>query len=303
MGALKNFFRYLPLSQSDLARGLYVSGGGYALIPPGTPYPPARHPRGHHFSWARGRALSAHQIVYVSRGGGRFESAAAGSAEVRPGDVMLLFPGVWHRYAPHADTGWDEHWVEFGGPFVRTLYDETGLDGARPVVHVGGDPEFLGLYSRVMSEVELERVGHQHVLAATTVRIIAEVGVTPTRRAFRDTTIERAIERAKAIFAKSAGVSLNMEEVAERLDVGYTWFRRMFKEYTGMSPGQYHLQLRVGRARRLLENTSLTVSQIADACGFTTDRYFVRLFREKTGTTPGEYRKAQSWSAGDRANS
>ena len=109
--------------------------------------------------------------------------------------------------------------MEFGGSFAETLYGEAGLDSSRPVVHVGIDQAFLERYYRVMAEIEGERVGHQQVLSAMTVRIIAEVGVIPTRRAFRDTMIERAIERAKAIFTKSADASLNMPE-------GTWYFRR-----------------------------------------------------------------------------
>jgi AraC-like ligand binding domain len=38
---------------------------------------------------------------------------------VDAGQVIFLFPGVWHRYRPDEKTGWDEHWVGFDGDVAR----------------------------------------------------------------------------------------------------------------------------------------------------------------------------------------
>ena len=287
----KSFFRYLPLSDDDRERGLFVSAGGYTLIQPHTPYPPAQHPPDHDFQWERGRVLSAHQIIYISRGRGTFEATGCGKTAIEAGDVFLLFPGIWHRYAPDPETGWDEHWLECGGTNLKRLYREADLDAAHPVVRVGVSDAFLQFFYEMAAEMESERVGYQSILAAIATRIIAETGVRPKRQVFQNTDIEKTIDRAKALLIKHSDAQLSMEKVAGELNVGYTWFRRMFREYTGMSPGHYHLQLRLNRAQGLLQNTNLTVSQVAAATGFTTDRYFVRLFREKTGRTPGEYRR------------
>jgi hypothetical protein len=252
LSKLKSFFRYLPLSELDYKRGLYVSAGGYTLIPPGIPYPPTTHPSDHHFEWSRGRTLQAHQIVYVSRGRGRFESEPTGEVAIEAGDAFLLFPGVWHRYSPDQATGWDEHWLECGGEFLGKIYSDGALSSSQPVIRIGVEQAFLQLFYELAAEIEGERIGYQQVLGALTMRIVTGIATIPRRRAFSDTRIEGIIERAKAIFVKHADAPLNMEEVAEQLAVGYTWFRRMFREYSGMSPGQYHLQLRLARARQLL---------------------------------------------------
>jgi len=290
---LKTFFRYLPLSDEDRRRGLYVSAGGYTLIPAHMPYPPTEHPPDHDFHWERGRVLSAHQIVYLSRGRGIFEADGRSPIDVEAGDAFLLFPDAWHRYAPDPETGWDEHWFECSGSYLKSLYREAGLARERPVVRLGISDAFLKHFYEMAAEMEAERVGHQAVLAAIATRVIAELGVLPRRHVFQNSDIGKTIDRAKAILVKQSDVSLNMEDVAEQLNVGYTWFRRMFREYTGMSPGHYHLQLRLNRAQSLLHNTNLTVSQIAHATGFTTERYFIRIFREKIGQTPGAFRKGR----------
>jgi AraC-like DNA-binding protein len=80
-------------------------------------------------------------------------------------------------------------------------------------------------------------------------------------------------------------------DLARRLGVGYTWFRRTFAHHQGLSPHQYRLQMRVGRARTLLSETTLTVKEVAFRCGFESEQYFCRLFRSKTGASPGAWRR------------
>ena len=56
---------------------------------------------------------------------------------------------------------------------------------------------------------------------------------------------------------------LTPEEIASRLGLGYSWFRRMFKEYTGVSPAQYQLQQKLLKAKELLTSSSMNISEIA----------------------------------------
>ncbi|QJI27422.1 helix-turn-helix transcriptional regulator [Pseudomonas sp. ADAK18] len=69
-------------------------------------------------------------------------------------------------------------------------------------------------------------------------------------------------------------------------------FARMFRESFGLPPHQYLLARRVNRARELLRSSSLPLSEIALACGFSSASHFTNRFRQSMGATPGEYRQA-----------
>jgi transcriptional regulator GlxA family with amidase domain len=86
---------------------------------------------------------------------------------------------------------------------------------------------------------------------------------------------------------------VHVADLARGLGVSYSWFRRTFAHHTGLSPHQYRLQLKVGRARTLLRETALTVKEVAFRCGFESEQYFCRLFRRKTGLAPGEWRRSK----------
>lgn len=98
-------------------------------------------------------------------------------------------------------------------------------------------------------------------------------------------------ERAKELMALRIDQQIDMETLASELKVGYSWFRRIFKRHTGVSPNQYHMQIRLDKARNLLLSTDLSVKEISDQLGYQTQDYFSSLFKKKTGLSPSVFRR------------
>lgn len=63
-------------------------------------------------------------------------------------------------------------------------------------------------------------------------------------------------------------------------------FRRLFKEYTGLSPIDYRNDLRLTAARGKLQSGEYNVSEVAELCGFSNLSFFIRLYKNKYGYTP-----------------
>lgn len=287
---MKQFYRYLPLSKEAQNRGLYIIAGGYAFIPSHTPYPPLQHPDDHHFRWDKGRTLQEFQILYITRGGGLFESRHGGLYTVKTGMMFVLFPNEWHRYSPHEATGWDEYWIAFQGKFASHIIEETLFSLEKPVLEVGSEEKLLKEYLQVTEELRHEVVGHQNIMTAHLQMILGLSTAIPLRRNFADTEQSLIIDRAKCLLLERSNQAVNIENLAAELNVGYSWFRRSFSEYTGLSPAQYHLQLRLSRAREQLRVTTLPVTTISQQLGFQSPEYFARIFKEKLGYSPREFR-------------
>ena len=92
------------------------------------------------------------------------------------------------------------------------------------------------------------------------------------------------------IIRRHIGDNLPPEEIARRLNIGYTWFRRTFRAYVGIAPAQYQLQLRHNKARELLTTTDRTVSEIAAELGFENVSQFSAFFRQREKITATQYR-------------
>jgi AraC family transcriptional regulator len=85
---------------------------------------------------------------------------------------------------------------------------------------------------------------------------------------------------------------IKLHALAGLCGVGVAHFIRLFKSSTGSSPYQYVLGLRVGRAKVLLGDYSLTLADVAQSCGFANQQHLQSTFRRMTGITPGAYRRS-----------
>lgn len=289
-GKAETFFRYLPVSEGLREWGMYVASVGYSRIPEGHPYPPTQHPADHHFTWVQGRVLAAPTLVYITRGQGVFESSASGSLKVQEGNLFVLFPGVWHRYSPDSATGWDEHWVEFDGDCAQRFLAQKDLRPSAPILTVGLDDRFVDLFGAMIDCVREEAYGFEYQLAGLALQVLALAIAAQGRQRFASDAVGAVVSRAKCILVENLTTNVDLPALARELNVSYTWFRKVFKEYTGFSPRQFQLHHRIHRASQLLAGTTLPVGEIADRLGFQTVYYFSELFKRRMGCSPQAYR-------------
>ncbi|HEY2329020.1 MAG TPA: AraC family transcriptional regulator [Verrucomicrobiae bacterium] len=291
------FFRYFPISVRDRKWGWYVTTAGETRLLPRQPYPPSGHPKGYHFDWTKGRVLDCHALVYISHGRGSFESRLGARQPIEAGQIILLFPGVWHRYRPDAETGWDEHWVGFDGAVARRWVKNNFFSPHKPVFKPGQEEKWLVLFTELITVIKLNRPALQQVMAGFAAQMLGLLYSGQQAGLAGDDQALLIVQRAITKMQTELENGLNAEALARELNVSYSSFRHTFQQHTGSSPHQYLLELRLVRARNLLTQTALSVKEIAQEAGFDDEHYFCRFFKMKTGLTPGQWRvrlKAQA---------
>ncbi len=85
---------------------------------------------------------------------------------------------------------------------------------------------------------------------------------------------------------------LSIPQIASLCGISDIYFRRLFKEYSGLSPIDYRQKAKLERAKMLLRYEDITAAQIAQLLHFSSTSYFCRLFKKYTGKSPIEYRKS-----------
>ena len=90
--------------------------------------------------------------------------------------------------------------------------------------------------------------------------------------------------------------ALTRDEIAARVGLSRRQLERLFRRYLNTSPARYYLRLRLERARLLLAQTTMPVTEIAFACGFTSASHFSKCYRDMFGRTPRDERRAGSRS-------
>lgn len=88
---------------------------------------------------------------------------------------------------------------------------------------------------------------------------------------------------------------LSIGQIASTCNVSEVYFRKIFKEYSGLSPAQYRLETKICRAKNYLKQDDFSLSEIAERLGFAETSYFIRVFKKHTGITPGAYRTKQKF--------
>ena len=82
-----------------------------------------------------------------------------------------------------------------------------------------------------------------------------------------------------------------LDRLAAQAGLSKFHFQRLFKRATGVSPSQYHINIRLNEARRLLRETKMSVVDVSLEVGYADPSHFARLFRRETGLSPSDYRR------------
>ncbi len=287
-----NFYRYLPLSDQDEEWGLSVLNAGCTSIKPNQSYPYKEHPAHHYFNWENGRILNEFQLVYITCGEGIFESSSLEKTIIKEGSVIFLFPGEWHRYKPSEDTGWDEYWVGFKGQIAENIFEGSFFSRKKPVQFIGFKEEIVALLIELMEQTKKEIPGYQPLISGAVLYILGKIhAVCKQQKIQREDNVHLIINKAIVLLRTRMDEQIAMQDIAAELQVSYAWFRKMFKLYTGMAPQQYLIQLKIEKAKLLLNNLNKSVKEIAYELNFEYPLNFSKLFKEKVGLSPGQYRK------------
>ncbi len=290
---MRDSFKYLTVGEEDTNWGLFLNAIGSSTIESGNIYPPTEHPSGYYFNWNEGRVLQEFQINYITEGVGIFENKF-GKFTIKPGSIIFTFPGVWHRYKPLAKSGWVENYIGFNGKIAKELLSHPLFTPKQAVLHVGIKEELLDTYLKIFNLVENEQPGFQQIASGMVMKLLGYIISFEKQKGFSGKRIAKVIEEARFMMRQDVEQAINLKEVAEQYNVGYSYFRQMFKKYTGVSPGQYHLQLRIIRAKELLISTNKSIKEISYELGFQSIYYFSNLFKKKEGKNPSEFRKGRS---------
>lgn len=183
-------------------------------------------------------------------------------------DAMLAEFNVLQALVPLSERG-----IEIFGPPAREI-GQMVMDLCHAPPAKG-----LGLFVEI-----LERIHHtdsRRVLASA--RFVTTFAPISEKRRHR---IDAAIQLVQS------EPHLSMQEICTRIDLTEAFFSRSFKAVTGMNFSAYIRTVRIGRARTLLAETDLAVTEICYDSGFSNLSNFNRAFLLETGMTPRAYRKA-----------
>jgi len=201
---------------------------------------------------------------------------------MHPGDVVYRLPMEEHRLRSR-NGEWEYRWIAFDGPGARDFMLSYGYP--RTCFHAGICPHELFISFENHLRDRTPYAWRQMV--ADVVSILAAAGGCNEESSLENRILRETIRICKENFGNP---NLNVNALAERLEIDRSTLRRIFRKKMNQLPSEYLSQLRLQHAFSMLKQTFLPLSEIACRSGFQDVNYFCRVIRKSTGRTPSELR-------------
>ncbi|MNI27123.1 HTH-type transcriptional activator RhaR [compost metagenome] len=229
-------------------------------------------------------ALHTHQcyeLVYYIRGNGT----------TRLGDVTYRYqPGMFtiiRPFTPHDEKRETDTDVLFIGFQLHagTVQLRDGL------YEDHSEGQILSLLERLLEELQQKKAFYAAKLNLLVGEMLIEL-LRNDNYDFSDSSADKMIY-ARNYIDENLSQKIRVEALADLVGYSYDRFRHLFKEKYNLSPISYLMSKRLERAKRLLAQTDLSISAVAQECGFFNDAQFCALFKRSNGVTPRKYRERE----------
>ena len=121
-----------------------------------------------------------------------------------------------------------------------------------------------------------------------------EGGMTPTSSSHAAHTGKRLVSAAENYLAQHSAEKFSLQEIANALYINGSYLLRVYKAHTGHTLLWYHSHLRCEKAKELLKESDLSISEIGETVGFVSSAHFSHVFKKMTGMTPSDWRLLSS---------
>ena len=264
-------------------------------------------------------------VLYVIKSGELYIREADREYALKKGDILLLEPNVLHEGFKFSSC--DYFFIHFKHPGIRAAGSAVSAKLTDEILHnrktsltsdalsdttVLSSICFLPKYYHIKNETVLfsffnnleESIGdyckkyedYKKVIACNLMKLLIKLS-----REFITTEIENSETYTPKSFLKVKKIidyinkryneKLTSKDLETLFDSNYDYLNRVFRTATGNTIVHYINNVRVNKAKELIESTSMNFSQICYVVGINNPYYFTRLFKKYTGMTPSQYSK------------
>ncbi len=285
-----DIIKHLPIKEEDQFWEIAVSGIGHLHITPKSSNTTneiyAYHPK-------QGRTLKDFSLVYINKGDGEFISTDCTLKQITKGDLFIVFPNQWYNYTPNSNTKWDEYWITFKGEYFERILKHI-VNKKEPIFHIGINEELIKIFTQIFDYATMQPIGFQAIISNLTLQIISLIHCISKNDAQNYESVNmQKIQEACIFMQEHIYEKFTLEDIAKSTNMSYSNFRKVFKLHTGITPHQYILQIKLRKIKDLLNNTNISIHDIATKLNFESSDYFSYFFKSKTGMSPLSYRKKQ----------
>jgi AraC-like DNA-binding protein len=248
--------------------------------------------------------IGLEKCLYISQGEDQYE--------VRPGDVLVLLPGVVHEGYRECEENVSFFWFHFLTNDSYTIFEEDMLSKELAELNKPDAPKhcsdvYLPLFyapasierAKILFQ-QLQHIGMSNYYTQQAAHYIATLLLIELSdqmiRSYQNSPDKSQGDRSIAEIIEWVRINalrqISAADVAEQFMYNRIYLSRFFKKKTGFNLQEYINLMKISKAKELLTKSSSSIKNIADKVGIEDEKYFMRLFKQYESMTPTEYRKA-----------
>ncbi len=265
------------------------------------------------FTWKGTRAKNENtyhshdflEMAFVMSGNGRYRIEDC-IYEVTEGDLLIMNPGIRHQalILEGSDLPTTEFFVAFSNIHLKGQpVNYLPLPDGGHILHTAGDlrQKLFKICSSMESENAVCREGRYFMLKAYLMQMILLVAreqCEPVESSsgctFESSNKKYVVEQIISYFEDHYNDKVSLDQIAENMYLSPFYISKIFKSETGDTPIRHLINIRLEKARELLENGwSTSIQEVAASVGYDDAYHFSKLFKKRYGASPSQVKKKE----------
>ncbi|WP_319562963.1 AraC family transcriptional regulator [Marispirochaeta sp.] len=224
-------------------------------------------------------------------------------SQLSAGELFCYFPEQPLHYIADSADPWTFAWVGFTGKRAGEILRRSAA-GTSPVIYSHPSPERMeGLFESLFWQQSSRKTGYDLISEGILLELLGEL-CTETRRfpaaevsatsRYDDTGEGQTfyVEKMKQFIQSNYQNAITVQHVVDYIGIDRSYASRIFHRIENRTIQRYLIDLRMTRARQLLEEKSLSILNVARSVGYQDYATFERRFRQEAGFSPSAFPKA-----------
>lgn len=243
------------------------------------------------------------ELAFVMSGVGRYRIAEK-MYDVKEGDLLIFNPGVKHQaLLPEGkEVGTTEFFVGFSEVQMQGMYKNyIPLSTEGNILHTGGElrQKLFKICSAMETEKTLSGQGRYFIMKAYLMQMLVHViralsepvEVAPSGYSFESVNKKYVVEQIVNYFEDHYSEKISLERIAENMYLSTFYISKIFKSETGDTPIHHLINIRLEKAREILEKRpGMNIKEVAAMVGYEDAYHFSKQFKKHYGISPSQVR-------------
>lgn len=227
-----------------------------------------------------------YSVCYVAEGALLFALGDSPAVSVAGGTVVVVPPGTPMKYGMSGEVcSRRTYWLHFTGSYAETLVRDCGLGGGG-IFRLPDEAGATAAFTALLDEMRHPPTPIARLrAAAAAINLLTRLGQS-LERGERQRRLPHSVAYIREHFTEE----IDKDTLAAMDGLCGTQYHAVFRKVMGRTPAAYITFLRMMKARELLQDLDMPISEVARECGYDDPLYFSRVFRRTVGVSPSDYR-------------